>query len=287
MRQDVFRPINIVMVLLGNAVMALGIVLFILPTGLAVGGTTGLSLIVAHYTAIPISVFVFIFNCVMFLVGLWILGKAFAMTTLLSTFFYPVVLGFFQSFPLLAEGITEDRLLSAVFGGLFIGFALGIVIRAGASTGGMDIPPLVLNKKFGISVSMMLYVFDFIILLGQMLFSDKESILYGILLVMIYTVVLDKVLMLGRAQTQVEIMSEKAEAINEAINEKIDRGSTLIHTCTGYLKKEQDMIMTVISNRQLSQLNRIVMSIDPDAFMVVGKVNEVKGKGFTLPKKMK
>lgn len=287
MRQDVFRPVNIIMILFGNAVMALGIVLFILPKGLAVGGTTGLSLIVSHYTAISISVFVFIFNCVMFLAGLWILGKAFAMTTLLSTFFYPVVLGFFQGIPSLAEGITDDRLLSAVFGGLFIGFALGIVIRAGASTGGMDIPPLILNKKFGISVSLMLYVFDFIILVGQMLFSDKESILYGILLVMIYTVVLDKVLMLGRAQTQVEIMSEKAEEINAAINGKMDRGSTLIHTCTGYLKKEQDMIMTVISNRQLSQLNRLVMSIDPNAFMIVGKVNEVKGKGFTLPKKVK
>lgn len=285
MRQEVFRPVNIIMILFGNAVMALGIVLFILPKGLAVGGTTGLSLIVSHYTAIPISVFVFIFNCVMFFAGLWILGKAFAMTTLLSTFFYPVVLGFFQGIPSLADGITDDRLLSAVFGGLFIGFALGIVIRAGASTGGMDIPPLILNKKFGISVSMMLYVFDFIILVGQMLFSDKESILYGILLVMIYTVVLDKVLMLGRAQTQVEIMSEKAEEINDAINGKMDRGSTLIHTCTGYLKKEQDMIMTVISNRQLSQLNRLVMSIDPNAFMIVGKVNEVKGKGFTLPKK--
>lgn len=287
MRQDVFRPVNIIMILFGNAVMALGIVMFILPQGLAVGGTTGLSLIVSHYTTIPISVFVFIFNCVMFLAGLWILGKAFAMTTLLSTFFYPVVLGFFQGIPSLADGITDDRLLSAVFAGLFIGFALGIVIRAGASTGGMDIPPLILNKKFGISVSLMLYVFDFIILVGQMLFSDRESILYGILLVMIYTVVLDKVLMLGRAQTQVEIMSEKAEEINEAINGKMDRGSTLIHTCTGYLKKEQDMIMTVISNRQLSQLNRVVMSIDPNAFMVVGKVNEVKGKGFTLPKKNK
>lgn len=287
MRQDVFRPVNIIMILFGNAVMALGIVMFILPQGLAVGGTTGLSLIVSHYTTIPISVFVFIFNCVMFLAGLWILGKAFAMTTLLSTFFYPMVLGFFQGIPSLADGITDDRLLSAVFAGLFIGFALGIVIRAGASTGGMDIPPLILNKKFGISVSLMLYVFDFIILVGQMLFSDRESILYGILLVMIYTVVLDKVLMLGRAQTQVEIMSEKAEEINEAINGKMDRGSTLIHTCTGYLKKEQDMIMTVISNRQLSQLNRVVMSIDPNAFMVVGKVNEVKGKGFTLPKKNK
>lgn len=287
MKLDVFRPFNILMILFGNAVMALGIVLFILPKGVAVGGTTGLSLIVAHYTSIPISVFVFIFNCVMFLAGLWILGKAFAMTTLLSTFFYPIVLGFFQRFPILAGGLTDDSMLSAVFGGLFIGFALGIVIRAGASTGGMDIPPLILNKKFGISVSMMLYVFDFLILLGQMLFSDRESILYGILLVMIYTVVLDKVLMFGRAQTQVEIMSEKAEEINDAINGKMDRGSTMIHTSTGYLKKEQDMIMTVISNRQLSQLNRLVMSIDPNAFMVVGKVNEVQGKGFTLPKKNK
>lgn len=285
MQQDVFRPVNIVMILFGNAVMALGIVLFILPKGLAVGGTTGLSLIVAHYTSIPISIFVFIFNCLMFLAGLFMLGKAFAMTTLLSTFFYPVVLGFFQRFSYLTAGITDDRLLSSIFGGLFIGFALGIVIRAGASTGGMDIPPLILNKKFGFSVSIMLYVFDFIILIGQMLFSDRETILYGILLVMTYTIVLDKVLMMGRAQTQVEIMSEKAEEINDAINGTMDRGSTLVHTSTGYLKKEQDMIMTVISNRQLSQLNRVVMSIDPNAFMIVGRVNEVKGKGFTLPKK--
>ena len=123
-----------------------------------------------------------------------------------------------------------------------------------------------------------------VILIGQMLFSDKEAILYGILLVMTYTIVLDKVLVFGRAQTQVKIISERVEEINTAINREMDRGSTLIHTATGYLKKEQDMIMTVISNRQLAHLNRLVTEIDPNAFMVVAKVNEVSGKGFTLPK---
>ena len=246
---SVFKLSNIFMILLGNAAMALGIVMFILPNGLMTGGTTGLSLIVGHYTSLPISAFVFLFNAVMFILGLVVLGRAFAMTTLLSTFFYPVALEFFQRIPAVAEGITGDRLLSSLFGGLFIGFALGIVI-----------------------------------LIGQMLFSDKEAILYGILMVMTYTIVLDKVLVFGRAQTQVKIISERVEEINTAINREMDRGSTLIHTATGYLKKEQDMIMTVISNRQLAHLNRLVTEIDPNAFMVVAKVNEVSGKGFTLPK---
>lgn len=273
------------MVLAGNAVMALGIVMFILPNGMMTGGTTGLSLIVGHYTKLPISVFVLIFNVIMFAIGLVVLGRAFAMTTLISSFSYPVVLEFFQRIPAVAEGITKDRLLCALFGGLLIGFALGIVIRAGASTGGMDIPPLILNKKYGLPVSVMLYLFDFVILLGQALFSDKEAILYGLILVMTYTIVLDKVLVFGRAQTQVKIISKKADEINTAINQEINRGSTLIHTVTGYLKQEQDMIMTVISNRELARLNRVVMKIDPDAFMIVAKVNEVSGKGFSRPRK--
>ena len=285
MKTNIFSLKNILMVLAGNAVMALGIVMFILPNGMMTGGTTGLSLIIGHYTKLPISVFVLIFNVIMFAIGLVVLGKAFAMTTLISSFFYPVVLEFFQRIPAVAEGITKDRLLCALFGGLLIGFALGIVIRAGASTGGMDIPPLILNKKYGLPVSVMLYLFDFVILLGQALFSDKEAILYGLILVMTYTIVLDKVLVFGRAQTQVKIISKKADEINTAINQEINRGSTLIHTATGYLKQEQDMIMTVISNRELARLNRVVMKIDPDAFMIVAKVNEVSGKGFSRPRK--
>ena len=275
---------NILTILAGNAIYAFGVAVFILPNDLITGGTTGLGIAFEHYFDIPISAFVFCFNAVMFLLGAVVLGKMFALTTLISSFFYPIILGVFENIPQLGQ-ITNDRMLATISGGLMIGFAIGIVIRAGASTGGMDIPPLVLNKKFGLPVSVMLYVFDFLILIGQALFCDKEAILYGILLVMTYTIVLDKILVIGQAQTQVKIISQKSDEINEAITRKMDRGSTLLHTETGYLHSRQNMILTVISNRELSKLNQLVMENDPTAFMIIGKVNEVHGNGFTLPKK--
>ena len=269
------------LVLLGNMLYALGVVIFLLPSGLITGGTTELSLFMQHYFHIPISVFVLVFNVVMFLLGAFFLGKTFALTTLVSTFSYPIILGIFQKMPVLQQFSTEDKMLSAIFAGLFIGVSIGIVIRAGASTGGMDIPPLVLNKKFGTPVSVVLYALDFAILLLQMLFSDIDEILYGIVLVMIYTLVLDKVLILGTSQTQVKIISRQYQKINEVIIHRLDRGSTLIHSETGYLHENYPVVLTVISNRELITLNQLVQRIDPHAFMIINKVNEVRGAGFT------
>lgn len=270
-------------ILLGNTVYALGIVMFVLPSGLITGGTTGLALTAEHFLHIPVSVFVFLMNLCMFLLGAAVLGMKFALTTLVSSFYYPIILGILQKIPALSD-LTREPMLAAVFGGLMIGFGIGSVIRVGASTGGMDIPPLILKKKFGLPVSVMLYVFDVTILILQMFFSEKEQILYGILLVMIYTVVLDKVLLIGTSQTQVKIISRKYMEINEKIIHELDRGSTLIHATTGFMKQEQPMVMTVISNRELGTLNRLVMETDPQAFMIVGNVNEVKGRGFTQEK---
>lgn len=102
MKTNIFRPKNLFMIFLGNTTMALGIVMFVLPNELMTGGTTGLSLIIDHYLHLPISVFVFIFNCIMFLLGALILGFDFALTTLISTFYYPIALGFFQNIPSLS-----------------------------------------------------------------------------------------------------------------------------------------------------------------------------------------
>lgn len=274
---------NILCVFIGNTIYALGITMFILPNHMITGGNTGLALSFDHFFQIPIPVFVFCFNFIMFILGAAFLGKHFALTTLISTFYYPVILGLFQKVPALSQ-ITSDKMLSTVCGGIMIGFAIGFVIRAGASTGGMDIPPLVLNKKLGIPISALLYIFDFSILILQMLFSNKEQIIYGILLVLIYSLVLDKVLLMGTSQTQVKIISKEYEHINLEIQKCLDRGTTFIHAETGYLKKEQPIVLTVISNRELMKLNQLVMNIDPKAFMIVGHVNEVKGRGFTTQK---
>lgn len=274
---------NIAFILLGNTIYALAVTMFILPNGLITGGTTGLALLFFNQLDVPIPLFVAAFNIAMFLLGAAVLGRTFALTTLISTFFYPFMLELLQRIPLL-QNMTSDTLLSSIYAGIMIGFSIGIVIKAGASTGGMDIPPLVLNKKFGFSVSVVMYAFDFAILLSQMLFANREQVLYGILLVMTYTLVLDKVLLLGKSRTQVKIISGKYQEINQAIHKQLDRGSTLIYSETGYLHEKVLVVLTVVANRELPRLNALVSSIDPKAFMIVNQVNEVKGRGFTLEK---
>jgi uncharacterized membrane-anchored protein YitT (DUF2179 family) len=272
---------NIALVLIGNTIYAIAVASFILPNGLITGGTTGLALLSYHQFGIPITVFVSVFNIAMFALGAAALGRSFIITTLISTFYYPFILGVLQKVPFL-QNMTSDPLLSAIYAGIMVGFGIGIVIKSGASTGGMDIPPLALNKKFGVPVSKSMYAFDFAILISQMLFADKEQVLYGILMVMLYTFVLDKVLILGQARMQVKVISEKYEEINQMIIQHLDRGSTLIHAETGYYHHKSLVVLTVISSRELSKLNKLVLSLDPNAFMIINQVNEVKGRGFTM-----
>ena len=213
-------------------------VFFILPTGLITGGTTGIAIIINHFTGMEISTFVAVFNVIMFAAGYLILGRKFAMSTLVSTLSYPAMLGLIQK----AAGdfvMTDDLLISALFGGICIGLALAIVIRLGASTGGMDIPPLILQKTLRIPVSVSMYVFDFAILIGQMLFTPRKICLYGILLVIVYTMTLDKLLAVGASRTKLEIVSKEHEAIREAIIRDLDRSVTMMHGRTGYFGKEK------------------------------------------------
>ena len=277
---------KILFILAGNTLYALAVALFVLRGHLITGGTTGLALVANYHAGIPIAGFVAVFNLLMFLLGLFILGKAFAVTTLISSFYYPLVLGQLQR--MIGDFvITEDKMLATIFAGLLIGGGIGLVIRSGASTGGMDIPPLVLNKKFRLPVSVGMYAFDCLILLFQMLFADKEQILYGLLLVLIYTIVLDKVLLIGGNQMQVKIISKQFEEISRQIQQKMDRGTTLFEIEGGYSRNESYAVLAVVSGRELSKLNELVMKIDDQAFMIINQVSEVKGRGFTIQKKYK
>ena len=121
MTNTLFKPKNLFMILLGNCILALAIVMFILPNNLMSGGTTGLALIAEHYFHIPMSPFLFTFNTLTFLAGLFFLGKTFALTTLISTFFYPVIFSILQKIPVL-KTFTDDKLLASIFAGLLIGF---------------------------------------------------------------------------------------------------------------------------------------------------------------------
>ena len=275
---------SIIPVVIGNIIYALVVKLFILPTNLMSSGTTGIALLANHFLGIPVSFFILIFNVCMLILGLIVLGKKFAMTTIVSTLMYPIALEFFNQ--TLGEFvITNNELLNTIFAGLGIGLALGIVIRSGASTGGMDIPPLVLNHFFRIPVSVSLYVFDFIILSSQSLYNPLERLLYGIILILLTSIVLDKVLLMGTTKTEVKIISPKFEKIAEEILSEMDRGVTLLNARGGYLKNEHSVVLSVVSNRELTKIEKLVRALDPDAFMIVSRVSEVWGRGFSTKKK--
>ena len=278
------RLLSLLMVLLGNVIYALAVKLFLLPANLISCGTTGIALVVNHLVGIPISGFIFMFNMVMLAVGWWILGKKFAMTTVLSSLFYPIALEVLN-LTLGDVQITEDILLNTLFAGLGVGGALGIVIRAGASTGGMDIPPLVLKKLLHIPVSVSLWAFDFCIMLTQMMFHSPEDLLYGIVLLFVVSFALNKVLLLGTSKTEVKIVSQQAGDIRDAILSRIDRGVTMLHGEGGYLHRQTEIILSVVSNHELPKIEQMARAIDPDCFMIVTRVTEVWGRGFTNSKK--
>ena len=283
-RSKILRNIfNIIIILAGNSLSALAVVTLVIPTGLPTGGSTGIGLFMNKVFGINMSLVVFTFNILVFILGAVVLGKKFALTTILSTFYYPFILNVFQR--TISIGIiTEDKLLATIFAGLLMGVSLGMVFRVGASTGGTDIPPLVMNKLFGIPVSVGMYGIDLAVILLQVFSHKLEMVMYGILLVFTYTIVIDKVLLLGTKKVQVKIISKKQQEICDVVLNMIDRGVTLLHSKSGYHKREQEVILTVVNKREYLRLIKNVQKIDPSAFIVVSEVNEVNGRGFTIAK---
>ena len=274
---------NWLLILTGNVIYALSVKFFLLPADLMSAGTTGIALVVNHLTGIPLSLFIFGFNVAMLAVGWKILGRKFAMTTCFSSLFYPIALEILDRV-LGPVSITDNLMLNTLFAGMGLALGLGLVLRGGASTGGMDIPPLILKKYLNIPVPVSLWTFDFCIMLSQMLFHTGEDLLYGVLLLMVISLTLNKVLLLGTSRTEVKIISTRSEEIREAILSRVDRGVTILHGEGGYLHRDTEVILSIISNHELPRIEQLARGIDPDSFIIVSRVTEVWGRGFTYSK---
>ena len=277
------RLISVLTVVLGNILYTMAVKLFLLPANLMSCGTTGIALVVNHFTQIPMSTFILVFNMVMLAVGWMVLGRQFAMTTVLSSVLYPAILEILNR-TLGDVVITENILLNLLFAGMGLGLSLGLVLRGGASTGGMDIPPLLLKKYFRIPVSVSLWAFDFCIMLAQAAYHPLEDLLYGVLLLIGISLTLNKIMLLGTSKTEVKIVSDKALEIRDAILSKGDRGCTLLHGEGGYLHNQTEVILSIISNHELPKIERLARDIDPACFMIINRVSEVWGRGFSYDK---
>lgn len=272
---------TIILIMLGNLILSFGVTAFMIAHHIIIGGSTGIASCIQYYFHIPLSYTVMFINVVMFLAGYFILGKKFAFTTIISTFVYPIFLNIFQSI----EGISafcEDMVLAAVYGGIVIGLGIGLVMKAGASTGGMDIPLIILNKKKGIPIGTSMNICDTLILVTQMTFSKTTEILYGIAIVFVTSSIINKVLTSGVTQVQMFIISPKYEEIKYELLHNLDNGVTMVNIETGMNEQSQKAVLAVLSNRKVSRVKQAVLDIDKQAFITISQITEVDGRGFSF-----
>ncbi len=272
---------NYIAIFAGLAIAAFGIVAFVLPSGVMMGSSTGMGRVMEHFYGIPVSYTVMAFNGILFLAGWICLGKKFAASIIVSTFAYPMFINLFEHTGF-AEGITDNVMLATIYGGVLAGAGMGIVIKCGASTGGTDILAIILNRKLGISVGLPMYLIDFFILLSQVFFAKgTEEILLGILLTFFYSMVADKVVLMGGSSVQIFIISEKYRQIRQAFADMVI-GNTVFYGESGYQENRQDTILCVVAARDLNRVQRAILAIDPEAFFTISSVKEVKGRGFSF-----
>ena len=268
----------------GNAIIAFAIAAFVMPHGLIMGGATGLSILINRVLRSDIAVVVLSLNLLALLLGYVVLGKKFLITTVGSSLLYPALLGLAQRIPGITA-LTDDLLLASLLAGGLIGIAVGMVMRVGGSTGGTDVLNLVLHKWFHLPVSAFVYLVDIMILGGQAIFSDPEQVLYGVVLLVTETIALDKIMLMGQSQVQLFVISDHFEEIRQKLLLKLHAGVTMMLIETGCTGTQQKGVLCVIPPRKLFAAKELIQSIDPDAFITVTQIKEVRGQGFTLERK--
>ncbi len=268
-------------ILLGNILIAFALSTLFFENNIICGGVSGIGLVLQHYFNLPISSVVAIINISLFFFGLLYLGKQFAMTTLVSTFSFPIILEYFERTPFFHHYL-DDPLLAAIIAGCLVGIGIGLVLKANASTGGVDILALIINKKFKVPVHIVLNIIDISVLVLQFPFSNTTNVIYGIMITFITSAVLNKTLSMGTSMIQLTIISDHYQIIKETILDDLDAGATLLLSEKGYTNEASKLVMSIIPYRKLPEFKSKIHQIDPLAFVIVSKVDEVNGKGFTL-----
>ncbi len=298
--------LNLLFIVVGNAITAGASAFFIVPNGFVMGGTTGLGIFVRNlipetvgWREWAVEITVYAANIALFLLGAFLLGKKFALATGAGTFLYPTFMSLFSyinefyveahghSIGMAPEAIGDPATVSLgspffamLCGALLFGLGIGLVLRVGASTGGTDIPPLILKKFFNVPVAVTMWCVDLSIVTLNLIAAELNAVLYGVFITFISAVVAEKVSLIGMNKIQVKIVSMHYKEIRDMIILKVSRGVTVLYGQTGYLKQPCHMILTVVSSRQLVTLKSEVQKIDPNAFMTISNVSEVRGKGF-------
>lgn len=275
---------EVLMILLGNFIVACSVSFFILPNDILTGGVAGVSVALKPIVPVDPVIMIDILTVGLFIVGAIFLGKRFAMKSIISTICYPSCITFLtylvSFFP--KDTFVMPAYVATIYAGVVTGIGLGIVFRVGASTGGMDIVALVLHKYLKIPEGSSVMIVDSLTVLLGVLTYGLTPALIGIMSVFVCGVAIDKTVMLGmQSAKNVMIVSNEWKQIRRILLETVDRGVTILDGNGGYTQAPKPVLMCVIKQKQYPLLEASVLEIDPKAFIIVNDVHQVHGAGFT------
>ncbi len=263
---------------IGSFLLAFSVEVFLLPSKISTGGISSIGTLLYYMFGVHLSITNIILNTLLFFFGYRFLGK----TSLKKTIFGIVVFTVFLEIASYMPKYNEDTLASALAGGIFMGIGIGLVIRAGGSTGGSDFAGIIINKIIAhISVPSIIFIIDIIIIIvSGIFFNSITVIIYSGLSLFISAKISDFVLYIGNAAKQIVVISEFAHDIADDIINQYQRGATGMYAKGMYSKDDKLVIMCVVSPRQLPKVMNTIKQRDEKAFVVITDVKEVVGEGF-------
>lgn len=288
------------LVIIGSLVLSFGTAIFFIPNEIVSGGMPGIAVIFNYLFNWDEEIVIAVATWTLFFIGFIVLGKKFALQTLCSTIVYPIGVFLFgllyDNFDFLhlnsstilgLNNVNVNDLLAALFGGFFTGTGVALTFLGGGSTGGVDIPALILQKYAKVKVALGSLVMDVLVIIAGLISIKRLDLaLVGIVGAFTTAFVMDKVLIGNKSSYVAYIISDKYEEINEYILKEMDRGTTLLDVVGGYSGNDIKMITACFDYREYTLLQSGLEKIDPDAFIFIVKAHKVKGNGFMTNNEM-
>ncbi|HOK62873.1 MAG TPA: YitT family protein [Soehngenia sp.] len=266
----------------GLLIMTVGLYFFLMPSNLAVGGATGLAMILNYLIpSIPMGIILAALNVILFIIAFIAVGKDFGGYTIYSSFAFSAMIAIFEYIIPMKGPFTDDLFINLIFGILISGVGMGIVFNEDASTGGTDIIAKIINKYTGIAMGKSLLISDFLIVLFASFVYGARLGMYALLGIIINSFVIDKIISGFNVKMNMMIISKELDNINDFILNEIGRGTTIYIAIGGYSKEERRIINTIVSRSEYVRIRDYIRSVDNKAFISVSHITEVEGEGFT------
>lgn len=268
--------LDVILIVTGSLITALSFNMFLLPSRIASGGVSGLSILVQELLGIEPAYTQWALNIPLFIAGVALLGKQYGVRSLLGSILLPLFVYLTKDLPV----PTTNILLASLYGGIGVGLGLGIVFRGRGSTGGLTILAQIIQKYTGFSFSLSVVLLDGTVILLAGILLTPENALYALIGLYVTGKVIDAVEM-GLSYSKVAyIISTEKERMAEVILNDLDRGLTELAGRGGFTQEERPVLMVVVGQNEITKLKMLVRMVDPDAFVIIGDTHEVLGKGF-------